>query len=53
MITYNIVYGDYTHIKSVIKYPNNINDISNDYNSKVNPLDKTKLKEYLNILQLL
>lgn len=48
-----IVCGDYTHIKSVIKYPNNINDMSNDYNSKINPLSKNDLQEYLKILRLL
>jgi UDP-glucose 4-epimerase len=52
-----IINGDYTHIKSVIKYPNiineNINENINDYNSKINPLSKNELEKYLDILQLL
>jgi UDP-glucose 4-epimerase len=48
-----IVNGDYTHIKSVIKYPNIINNDMKDYNSKINPLSKDELLLYLNILHLL
>jgi len=48
-----IVNGDYTHIKSVIKYPNIINDDTKDYNSKINPLTKEQLHEYLNTLNLI
>jgi UDP-glucose 4-epimerase len=48
-----IVCGDYTHIKSVIKYPNIINDDMKDYNSKINPLTKEQLNDYLNKLNLI
>jgi len=48
-----IVNGDYTHIKSVIKYPNIINDDMKDYNSKINPLTKEQLNEYLIKLHLI
>ena len=48
-----IVNGDYTHIKSVIKYPNIINEDMKDYNSKINPLTKEQLHEYLNTLNLI
>lgn len=48
-----IVNGDYTHIKSVIKYPNIINDDMKDYNSKINPLTRKQLNEYLNKLALI
>jgi nucleoside-diphosphate-sugar epimerase len=48
-----MVYGDYTHIKSVIKYPNIINNIMMDYNSKTNPLSKDELKTYLFNLKLI
>jgi len=45
--------GDYMHIKSAIKYPNVLNDDMKDYNSKLNPLSKEELYEYLNQLNLL
>ena len=48
-----IVNGDYTHIKSVIKYPNIINEDMKDYNSKINPLTREQLNEYLNKLALI
>jgi UDP-N-acetylglucosamine 4,6-dehydratase len=48
-----IVNGDYTHIKSVIKYPNIINNDMKDYNSKINPLMKDQLNKYLNTLNLI
>jgi UDP-N-acetylglucosamine 4,6-dehydratase len=49
-----IVNGEYTHIKSIY----NLNDIIdesnlNDYNSKINPLNKEQLKKYLIELNLL
>jgi UDP-glucose 4-epimerase len=48
-----IVNGDYTHIKSVIKHPNIINADAKDYNSKINPLTKEQLSDYLNNLNLI
>ena len=48
-----VVRGDYTHIKSVIKYPDAIHEIVKDYNSKTNTLTKSELKDYLNSLSLL
>jgi FlaA1/EpsC-like NDP-sugar epimerase len=45
--------GYYTHIKSVIAYPNNINTDTKDYNSKNNTLDKNDLHQYLHDLQLI
>jgi FlaA1/EpsC-like NDP-sugar epimerase len=48
-----VVNGDYTHIKSVIKYPNIINNDQKDYNSKINPLTKDNLEKYLKSLDLL
>jgi UDP-glucose 4-epimerase len=48
-----IVNGDYTHIKSVIKHPNIINACAKDYNSKINPLTKEQLSDYLNKLNLI
>jgi UDP-glucose 4-epimerase len=48
-----VVNGDYTHIKSAIKYPNIINLEVRDYNSKINPLNKDELKEYLTKIKLL
>jgi len=51
-----IVSEGYTHIKSVIKYPNIINEENKeikDYNSKINPLSKQMLLEYLINLNLL
>lgn len=48
-----VVHGDYTHIKSVIKHPNIINADAKDYNSKINPLTKEQLSDYLNKLNLI
>lgn len=48
-----ITCGDYTHIKSVIKYPNIINNDMKDYNSKINPLTRDELKDYLCSLKLI
>ena len=48
-----IISGDYTHIKSVIRYPNIINNDIKDYNSKINPLKKEELKNYLEQLKLI
>jgi FlaA1/EpsC-like NDP-sugar epimerase len=48
-----LVCGDYTHIKSVIKYPNIINNNMMDYNSKTNPLSKDELQTYLFNLKLI
>lgn len=46
--------GEYTHIKSVFNFKENIiEDELNDYNSKTNPLSKNELIEYLNKLNLL
>jgi FlaA1/EpsC-like NDP-sugar epimerase len=45
--------GDYSHIKSCIEYPNIINNKLQDYNSKINPLTKYELKDYLKSLHLL
>lgn len=47
-----IVNGDYTHIKSVLKYPDIINHDFKDYNSKINPLSKEELETYLTSLNL-
>jgi UDP-glucose 4-epimerase len=48
-----ITFGNYTHIKSAIKYPNIINKFMNDYNSTMNLLSKDELHNYLNKLNLL
>jgi len=48
-----IVCGEYTHIKSAIKFPDIMNNNMKDYNSKINPLDKNELEKYLNELKLL
>ena len=48
-----VVCGDYTHIKSAIKYPNIINNDCKDYNSKINPLTKEALENYLYLLKLI
>jgi UDP-glucose 4-epimerase len=48
-----IVCDEYTHIKSAIKFPDIMNNNMKDYNSKINPLDKNELEEYLNKLKLL
>jgi FlaA1/EpsC-like NDP-sugar epimerase len=46
--------GDYTHIKSIYNFNETINESSlNDYNSKINPLNKEELKRYLIELDLL
>ena len=46
--------GKYTHIKSVFNYKKKIDsDNLKDYNSTINPLTKTQLKEYLISLNLL
>jgi FlaA1/EpsC-like NDP-sugar epimerase len=46
--------GDYTHIKSIFNFNEEIDESSlNDYNSKFNPLTKTELFTYLNDLKLL
>ena len=47
------VNGDYTHIKSVLKYPDNILKDTKEYNSRINPLPKDELKEYLKELHLI
>jgi len=46
--------GEYTHIKSIYSFNESIDETSlNDYNSKINPLNKEELREYLNKLILL
>ena len=45
-----ITNDDYSHIKSCIKYPEILNNDIKDYNSKINPLTKTELKNYLESL---
>ena len=46
--------GEYTHIKSIYDFNESIDEtLLNDYNSKINPLNKEELKEYLNKLNLL
>jgi UDP-N-acetylglucosamine 4,6-dehydratase len=46
--------GDYTHIKSIFNFNKTIiEEQLHDYNSKINPLSKNELKEYLNNLNLL
>jgi FlaA1/EpsC-like NDP-sugar epimerase len=45
--------GDYTSIKSVLKYPDIINMDMLDYNSHLNPLSKDELNAYLVSLNLL
>ena len=46
-------YNEYTHIKSVFNLDKNIVDELLDYNSKINPLTKDELYNYLNKLNLL
>jgi FlaA1/EpsC-like NDP-sugar epimerase len=47
-------YGDYKHIKSIFNNNEVINEDSLvDYNSKINPLTKMELKEYLSTLNIL
>lgn len=49
-----IVNGEYTHIKSIYSFNEEIcEDNLNDYNSKINPLTKTELHEYLKNLKLI
>jgi UDP-N-acetylglucosamine 4,6-dehydratase len=49
-----IVNGEYTHIKSIYNLNEIIDESTlNDYNSKINPLDKEQLKKYLIELNLL
>lgn len=45
--------NNYMHIKSVIKYPDVLNENTRDYNSRTNPLTKEELKKYLIELNLL
>ena len=46
--------GNYTHIKSIYSFNENIDETTlNDYNSKINPLTKTELDEYLKNLKLI
>jgi FlaA1/EpsC-like NDP-sugar epimerase len=49
-----IVNGEYTHIKSIYNLNEIIDESTlNDYNSKINPLNKEQLKKYLIELNLL
>ena len=46
--------GEYTHIKSIYDFNESIDESSlNDYNSKINPLNKEELRLHLNKLNLL
>lgn len=46
--------GEYTHIKSIYDFNESIDEtLLNDYNSKINPLNKEQLRLYLNKLNLL
>jgi len=46
--------GDYTHIKSIYNFNESIDEtLLNDYNSKINPLNKEQLRTYLINLNLL
>ena len=48
------VNGEYTHIKSIYNFNESIDDLNlSDYNSKINPLNKEELKQYLIELNLL
>jgi FlaA1/EpsC-like NDP-sugar epimerase len=48
------VNDEYTHIKSIYNFNETIDESKlNDYNSKINPLNKEELKQYLNKLKLL
>jgi UDP-N-acetylglucosamine 4,6-dehydratase len=48
------VNGEYTHIKSIYNFTEEIcEDKLNDYNSKINPLNKEQLYDYLNNLNLI
>lgn len=49
-----IVNGEYTHIKSIYDFNESIDESSlNDYNSKINPLNKEELRTFLFNLNLL
>lgn len=48
-----VVHGDYTHIKSVLKYPDAIHESVKDYNSRTNTLTKSELETYLLNLTLI
>ena len=46
--------GEYTHIKSIFNFNEEIDECKlNDYNSKINPLNKSELQNYLISLNLL
>ena len=46
--------GEYTHIKSIYDFNESIDEtLLNDYNSKINPLNKEELRLHLNKLNLL
>lgn len=46
--------GNYTHIKSIYTFNDTIDEtLLNDYNSKINPLNKEELKKYLLDLDLI
>jgi len=46
--------GDYIHIKSIFKFNKEINEtMLMDYNSKINPLNKLELYNYLKMLNLI
>jgi len=48
------VNGEYTHIKSIYDFNESIDEtLLNDYNSKINPLNKEELRTYLINLNLL
>jgi FlaA1/EpsC-like NDP-sugar epimerase len=48
------VNGEYTHIKSIYNFNESIDEVLlQDYNSKLNPMSKNDLKEYLIYLNLL
>ena len=48
-----VVHGKYTHIKSVLKYPDVKNTEIKEYNSNMNRMTQSELKEYLEGLHLL
>jgi UDP-glucose 4-epimerase len=48
------IFGEYTHIKSIYSFNDTIYEtMLSDYNSKINPLNKEELKQYLIDLNLL
>ena len=48
------IIGDYTHIKSIFNFNETIDETKlADYNSKINPLNKSELLQYLIELDLL